>query len=243
MANELTFSTGVGSNVVGLDKIPEEFRARAQSIVQKVESKLTRKINTAMAAAYKRIEDAEEKRESRAGEWVDPFIGYEAWDIGVYAPFQLDGPPIAYAPSKIIGSGETVLFIAVLFINPLPYGMGPPVTTHLAGEEVRVRFENINLTDVTDGPDHTVQWTLGAPAPFLTFIPWLHTPTVTGPNPLSMELNVTADITEAAAPYAAFANQWMDFETDPGWPLPGLLPEVPGGLKQQIPLRYLVYPK
>lgn len=239
MADELTFSTTVGTQTVGMDLVPENMRKQAESLIQKVETKLTRKLNSAMEAAYKKLDDAG----SRAGGPIDPYIGYETWDIGVYAPFKLDVPPMAYAPNKIIGSGEPVLFLAVLFINPLPYYQMPPATTNLAGERVRVRFENVNLTDVSSGPNHTVQWTLGAPAPFLTFIPWVHVPANAGPNPASMELNVTADITEAASPYAAFANQWMDFETDPGWPLPGLLPEVSGGLKQQIPLRYLVYPK
>lgn len=164
-------------------------------------------------------------------------VAYEYWDIRATSPQQFITPPFNFRPHKIIGAGEFALLSAVLFINPLSPNGNPSATQYLGGRGFRVRFEQMNLTNVSDGPDFTFVGNFPSPAPVITtFSVGIIAPNP-GLNPALMELNVTADITDPAQPFAAFGTQWLDIEGDPGFPVP-----QPGGFRFQVPLRYLVYP-
>jgi hypothetical protein len=173
-----------------------------------------------------------------AGEVVDD-AGYEYWDILAISPQQFIAPPFTFRPHKVVAGGEFVLLTAVLFINPLATtGGGPSATTHLGGRDFRIRFEQVDLTNVANGADFTLVGQFSPIAPVISIFSVLTLAPNPGPNPQLVELNVTADITNPGQPYAAFATQWFDIENDPGWPVPRQ-----GGLRNPVPLRYLVYPK
>ena len=95
----------------------------------------------------------------RVGRWPrigEPtHVGYVYWDLVTISPIQFISLP-PYQPSKIIASNELALLQAVLFINPATNIFNPiSATTILGGRDFRVRFEQVNLTDVTNGPDFT----------------------------------------------------------------------------------------
>jgi hypothetical protein len=167
-------------------------------------------------------------------------LGYVYWDLLTISPIQFVALP-PYQPSKIIASNEVALFLAVLFINPATNIFNPiSATTILGGRGFRVRFEQVNLTDVTNGPDFTFVGTFPSPAPSLTFFPVFIVAPDPGPNPRLIEQNVTADITDIAQPFAAFATNHQDVDSEPGFL--GVPPQPPQ-LQHDIPLRYLVYSK
>jgi hypothetical protein len=148
-------------------------------------------------------------------------------------------PP--YQPSKIIASGEVSLFLAVLFINPTTNANNPlPGTTVLGNRGFRIRFEQIDLTNVTAGPAFTFVGTFPATAPVLSLFPVLFVAPDPGVNPRLVEQNVTADITDMAQPFAAFATNVVDVDEDPGFLG---IPPVGPRLEHDVPLRPLIYRK
>jgi hypothetical protein len=166
--------------------------------------------------------------------------GYVYWDLVSFAPIQFIGLP-PYNPSKIIASGEVALSLAALFVNPATNVFNPiSATTILGGRGFRVRFEEVNLTDVTNVPGVTFTGTFSSPAPVLTFFPAFFVAPDPGVNPRLMEQSVTADITDMAQPFAAFATNHFDLDADPGFLG---IPPVPPQLQHDIPLRFLVYRK
>ena len=212
--------------------VPPEVEERAQAWIEDYKAKLT-------AQTERYIERlAMEQAAPAIGE--PEHLGYVYWDLISISPVQFIGLP-PYQPSKIIASGEVALFQAVLFINPATNIFNPiSATTILGGRSVRVRFEQINLTDVADGPDVTFAGTFPSPAPVLTFLPVLAVAPDPGLNPRLIEQNVTADITDLAQPFAAFATHHFDIDSEPGFL--GIPPQPPE-LQHDIPLRYLVYSK
>jgi hypothetical protein len=133
------------------------------------------------------------------------------------------------------------LVLAVLFINPASNIFNPiSATTILGGRDFRVRFEQVDLTNVSNGPDFTFVGTFPATAPVITFFPFFFVAPNPGANPQLIETNVTADITNLAQPFAAFATNHLDLDEDPGFLG---IPPVPPQLQYDIPLRYLVYSK
>lgn len=167
-------------------------------------------------------------------------LGYVYWDLITISPIQFVALP-PYQPSKIIASGEVALFLAVLFINPATNIFNPiSATTILGGRGFRVRFEQVNLTNVTDGPDFTFVGNFSSPAPALTFFPVFIVAPDPGPNSRLIEQNVTADITDIAQPFAAFATNHQDIDSEPGFLN---VPPQPPQLQHDIPLRYLIYSK
>jgi len=167
-------------------------------------------------------------------------LGYVYWDLLSISPIQFIGLG-PYQPSKIIASNELALFLAVLFINPATNIFNPiSATTVLGGRDFRVRFEQVNLTNVTNGPDFTFIGTFPPTAPALTFFPVFIVAPDPGVNPHLIEQNVTADITDIAQPFAAFATNHQDVDSEPGFL--GVPPQPPQ-LQHDIPLRYLIYSK
>jgi hypothetical protein len=168
---------------------------------------------------------------------VGPYVGL---DILAYSPIQSIGPP-PYAPHKIIAGGEQATIWAALFVNPavdIPNGFAIPATVQLSGRGFRVRCEQVDLTNLTGGPDFTYQAIFTSPAPSLTWIPFTFTAADPGVNPRLIEANITVDITDMAQPWAAFATWHFDIDSEPPflW-----VPGGPSELQHDIPMRYLIY--
>lgn len=180
-----------------------------------------------------------------AGEVISgfPWALYEYWDIMALSPIQFIAPPITFRSHKIIAGGELSFLVSVLFVNPLasppmpPFG-GPSAAQHLGGRGYRVRFELFGKSDGVADPGFEFVGVFPALAPVLTIFVVPYVPPVPPSSPRLVELNVTADITDPAQPFAAFATQWLDIESDPGFPVPR-----PAGLRFQAPLHFLIYPR
>jgi hypothetical protein len=169
---------------------------------------------------------------------VGPYVGL---DVLAYSPIQWIGMP-PYEPHKIIRGGEQAVIWALVFVNPavdVLNGFAVPATVQLSGRGFRVRCDQIDLTNVSNGPDFTFTGTFPSPAPALTWIPFPFTAPDPGLNPRLMEANITVDITDMAQPWAAFSTWHFDFDSDPGFL--GFVPSVPPQLQHDIPMRYLVY--
>ena len=73
----------------------------------------------------------------------------------------------------------------------------------LSNRTLRVRLEQVNLSDLTNGPDFQFVGVLSAPAPVFTVVSFPFVPADPGPNPDLIEANVTVDIDNPALPWAA----------------------------------------
>lgn len=172
---------------------------------------------------------------------------YVSFDIVAAAPVQfipVNGPP--YAPNRIAAAGELMLLQALLFINPVPCtscGFAVQPTVILGGNSIAVRFEQLNITAGTALPPITLSGVLPAVAPALISVAALIVaPPVLRPN--LFELNVTADITTPAKPFAAFATWHQDTDAEFPWFQGGTFPPaLAPQFEHDIPVRYLVYPK
>jgi len=161
-----------------------------------------------------------------------PTVGpYVAFDLYAFSPVQFGGPE-PYQPSKIIAAGEWAVIYTVMFVNSridIPNGFAVPPTTQLRGRRWRVTMEQVNLTNVTDGPDDSRAGQFVAPIDEFTVVPfWFRAPSPVR-RPLFVEANLAVDILDAGQPYAAFASTIIDVDS--------------GRVQENIPLRYLVYPE
>ena len=183
----------------------------------------------------------ENKRNGAGPEAGEPVhFGYTYWDLITISPLQFISLP-PYQPQKIVASGELAFLQAVMFINPATNIFNPiSATTQLGGRTFRVRFEQINLTDVTNGPDFAFVGVFPSPAPSLIFFTVPFVAPNPGLNPRLIELNVTADIMNPAQPFAAFSTWQLDVDSEPGFLG---LPDTPSEFQHDIPMRYLIYPK
>jgi hypothetical protein len=231
-------SRGVSSMTAAeLGMEPEvEVPPEAQAWMQKQDVRLRRRLE-----AY--VDDLDSARTEEAGalEAGAPMVGsYVGMDVLAYSPIQAITPP-PYEPHKIIRGGEWAVIWALLFVNPavsIPSGFAIPPTVQLSGRRFRVRCEQINLTNVSNGPDFTFAATFPSPAPALTWIPFFFIAPDPGGDPYLMEANITVDITDLAQPWAAFATWHFDIESDPGF----LWVAATGPqLQHDIPMRYLIY--
>ena len=233
-------SKGVSSTTAAeLGMEPEvEVPPEAQAWMQKHDVRMRRRLE-----GYVDALDAARTEEAGALEAGTPTVGsYVGMDILAYSPIQSIGPP-PYEPHKIIRGGEGAVIWALLFVNPavsIPNGFAIPPTVQLGGRGFRVRCEQINLTNVSNGPDFTRIGTFPSPAPAFTWIPFVFTAPNPGADPFLMEANITVDVTDLAQPWAAFATWHFDIESDPGIPSAGV-PSTPAQLQHDIPMRYLVY--
>jgi hypothetical protein len=182
----------------------------------------------------------------RQGLGADPEIGgpqftaYNAFDVFTISPFHFGGLP-PFQPGKIVPEGALTVVISVLWTNPIPSipdGWGVPPTTQLTGRTVRLRGEQINLSTVTDGPDFAPPTFLHPGVPVIV-VPWFFIAPSSGSNPQLFEVNTTVDIVDSTQPFAAFSTWWVDIDTQPPFlGIPGTTPS----LKNDFPLRYLVFP-
>jgi len=165
------------------------------------------------------------------------FLGYQYWNLLTIGPIQFFGNP-PWRPNKIIAAGELTLLLGVVWVNPAPDpGGGIPGTVALGGRPYRIRFETINLTNVTNGPDATFAGVF-PPVPGIHLFPWFFVPGDPGPNPYLLQTFLTADITQMAQPFAAFGTWHLDVDTEPtflGRPAQGPHWDF------DAPCRYLVY--
>jgi hypothetical protein len=167
-----------------------------------------------------------------------PYVGLDV--LSSSPRQQITLPP--YSPSRIIAAGESAVITAVVFINPavdVANGFAIPATVQLANRPIRVRLEQIDLTNLTNGPDFTATGILPSPAPTLIFVNFPFTAADPGINPALFEANVTVDIGDPVQPWAAMATRHLSRDADPGFL--GLPPEPPNQLLNNIPNRYLVY--
>lgn len=214
--------------------VPAEILAKAQSVIDSYTSTMMAKVT-----------DHIERRAQGIGE--EQSGPYNAFDLAVLSPIQfVSNPP--YQPHKIIAGGEFTFVLGYIWTNPtvdIAHGFLNPASQQLSWRPYRVRFEQIDLTNVVNGPDHTVTGTFGGPAASLTPVWWFFVAPTPGVNPRLMELNVTADVTVGAMPWAAFATNFYDVDSDLGFGLPFLpaMPSTGPGWRNGQPLRYLVYTK
>jgi hypothetical protein len=246
-ARTAAISRGVTSTTAAtLGMEPEvEVPPEAQAWMERQDARLQR-----LVEAY--VANLDNRRNGQAGETeatlrerieagevtVGPYVGL---DVLAYSPIQWIGMP-PYAPHKIIRGGEQAVIWALVFVNPavdVLNGFAVPATVQLSGRGFRVRCDQIDLTNVSNGPDFTFTGTFPSPAPSLTWIPFLFTAPDPGLNPRLMEANITVDITDMAQPWAAFSTWHFDFDSDPGFL--GFVPDVPPQLQHDIPMRYLIY--
>jgi len=166
-------------------------------------------------------------------------LGYQYWNVLTIGPLQFFGDP-PWRPNRIIAAGEVALILGVVWVNPAADpGGGVPGTVVLGGRDYRIRFETINLTSVTNGPDATFTGTF-PPVPGIHVFPWFFVPRDPGPNPYLFQTHLTADITNIAQPFAAFGTWHLDPDSEPGFLG---LPTQRGGFEHDVPCQYLVYRK
>lgn len=214
--------------------VSADVQAAANAVIESYKTRASAMVARQMAKLAKASEEA-------PAELGEPtHLGYVYWDLLSISPIQFIGLP-PYAPGKIIASGEPALFLAVLFINPATNVFNPLAgTTVLGGRGFRVRFEEIDLTNVTNLPAFTFTGVFPPTAPVISFFPVFIIAPDPGVNPRLVEQNVTADITDIAQPFAAFATNVLDVDSDPAFPP---VPPTGPGFEHDIPLRYLIYRK
>jgi hypothetical protein len=223
---------------LGLKMEPQvEVPEWARAAMQRSEKRLVAKLEQNLAKMEaKRDQDG---ATAELGEVTSgPYVGL---DVVSFSPLQqITLPP--YSPSRIIAAGETAVIRAAVFINPavdVANGFAIPANIQLAGRPIRVRLEQLNLTEVTNGPDLTFTGILSAPAPVLTFLNFVFTAADPGVNPALFEANVTVDIGDPVQPWAAMATRHISRDEDPGFL--DVPPEPGNQLLNNIPNRYLVY--
>jgi hypothetical protein len=217
--------------------VPQEIQDAANTWIEGYKS-------TLIARGEQYLQRLEAQRANGAVGLGEPTVNdYVAFDIVSVSPIQFLGLP-PYAPSKIVASGELMLLLAVQWINPavdVANGFAIPATVQLANRMLRVAFDQLNLTTASAGPNFVHHIALPAPAPAFLIIPqFVLAPAVASPQ--LIEINVTSDIENPVQPYAAFATWHYDTDADLPWFM-GFPPAVAPGLRHDVPMRYLVYPK
>jgi hypothetical protein len=216
-----------------------ELPAGAEEWRKGYEKVLVAKVEKYLAAMDERRMHARGNGQELGEVTVNNYVGL---DVLSFSPIQaITLPP--YEPSRIIAGGEQAVILAAVFINPavdVANGFAVPATVQLGGRTIRIRFEQVDLTNLTNGPDFTVQGVLPSPAPSLFFVAFPFTAANPGANPALFEANVTVDIVDLAQPWAAFATHHVSLDADPAFL--GIPPQPPQ-LLHNIPMRYLTYSK
>lgn len=217
--------------------VPSDILAKAQDVIDSYTASLTERANDYIERASQAAL-ARRRGQGIGAVTVGPYVGF---DLIVFSPIQFIATP-PYLPHKVVAGGELTLLLAYMWTNPvvsIPDGFAVSSSVQLGSHPYRVRFEQVDLTNVVNGPDHTITNTFGAPAAMLTALPWFFIAPNPGVNPRLMEVNVTADITFPVKPWAAFATNHFDVDEDPAFlGIPG----ASAGWRNGQPLRYLVYP-
>ncbi|MCY1140862.1 hypothetical protein OWR29_22925 [Actinoplanes sp. Pm04-4] len=219
--DEITVSSGTVAPVAPPDDVREKAGTTGEDLLSRFRASMESRLDRRQAALR-----------GGGAELGEPTVGpYVAFDLYAFTPIQFGGPP-PYQPSKIIAGGEWAVIYAVMFVNPtidIVNGFAVPPTVQLSGRRWRVSMDQINLTNVTDGPDDFRQDRFSSPAPPFTLLEFWFQAAYPGRKPALFEANLSADILNFGQPYAAFASTIVDADT--------------GRVQENIPLRYLVYPK
>jgi hypothetical protein len=232
--SRVTTATAQSLNMTPAVEVP----AAAEEWRKGYERVLVAKVEKYLAAMDERRMQAQGNGQELGEVTVNNYVGL---DVVSFSPIQaINLPP--YEPSRIIAGGEDAVILALVFINPavdVANGFAIPATVQLANRPIRVRLEQIDLTNLTNGPDFTATGILPSPAPTLIFVNFPFTAADPGVNPALFEANVTVDIGDPVQPWAAMATRHLSRDADPGFL--GLPPEPPNQLLNNIPNRYLVY--
>ena len=243
MPKEKTFAASLGVKAITAHELGFELSGKSDAIEDEgMDTYLAIQENIKNAAASRIAANVQRAMaQGPALEEGTQISGYEYVDIMCVSPRKpFIAPPWINLPHKLVAGGELIVHRAMLMVNPLPGPGGTPSGTQVLGSrDCRVTFNLLNVTT-------TAFWVGSFPglAPVLTLFDWTIFHPDPGPNPQIYELNVTFDCLDPEQPYAAFATQWWDIDSDPGWPwyLPGpTVPTVSGGRRVQAPLRYLVF--
>jgi hypothetical protein len=229
-----------------------DYETLAKPIIAQITDNLTRQADRFTAYAVERARSARNGEAGLADPIVPGVFGappYPYWDMLMYGPFQPLGAGAAgpFLPNKVIKAGEPAFLIGVLWRNPAPVNWiapGPSAAILTASMNFQVRFETINLTTVTNGPD------LGpftfAPiglSPVTAFIVPLTPITSIAPadgSPNLYEINMVADVVGPVAglPFAGYSTWVFDPDFEPPFLF---LPPVAPALQHDIPARLLIY--
>ena len=219
--------------------VPAETEEAARAWIDDYRAKLTGQTENYLDRQADYFAELASRQVATIGE--PTHLGYVYWDLISISPIQFVNLP-PYQPSKIIASNELALFQAVLFINPATNIFNPiSATTILGGRDFRVRFEQVNLTDRDERAGlHLHLGRSPRPLPRSRSSRCSSSRPTPGKTPRLIEQNVTADITDIAQPFAAFATNHLDVDSDPGFLN---VPPQPPQFQHDIPLRYLIYRK
>jgi len=157
MTEEITVEAAGGG-----DQPPAEIQEKAQLVKEQITARIEERTK-----AWKEKLAAMKTDQPGQLAAADPVLasGYQYWNVLTDGPYQFFGDP-PYRPSKVIAWGEWAILYAGIWINPLPSdGGGLSGTTVFGTRSYNAYFESINLTNVTDGPDHHVSGTFAGPAP------------------------------------------------------------------------------
>lgn len=240
MAGEKTFAASLGIEAFTAEELGATLSGTYEAIPEDLMEAYQAMCDNVKNAVAERVVANLHRGSGEGIEIGTRFGAYEVVDIMSISPWKPGLlPPFVNIPHKIVAAGELIVHFAVLFVNPLPGSGGTPTgRMQLGSRDYRVSF---NLLNVTAGaPVLTAAYvgTFGARAPVVSVWPLGVIHAASGPNPQLYELNVTFDCADPAQPYAAFSTQWLDIDSDPGFPWPD-----PGGPRRLVPLRYLVHPE
>jgi hypothetical protein len=172
---------------------------------------------------------------------------YVAFDVVATSPITVAGPQLIYPPSKIIPAGSVSFLVAFIYTNPSPgNGWAVPASVQLGLRPWRM---TVDLTNLTTGTTSRLfqNSVFGSPAATITPVVFRlpTTGTTLGGDPWLIEANVTVYVDVPAQPFAAFATNFYDIDSDPGFPFnPPYLPNVPpetAGYRYDLPNRYLIF--
>ena len=185
-------------------------------------------------------EQLERRQRGIAPHIGEPTVGqYVAFDVAALSPIQITGLP-PYQPSKVIAAGEAAYLVVYMWVNPMasiPDGFAVPPTVQL-GEQAVAGLAGPDEHHRPD-PHHTGADRDLRPCRAVAVGRRVHAAHPDpGPDAAVYEANVTLDIVNPAQPYAAFATNFFDVDTDPGFLF---VPPTPPGWRHELPNRYLVY--
>ncbi len=219
-------------------KIPDEVQQRAQALMDRLTTRLQQYTDDYVKRMTAELDKAQ--AQPQIGTTIS---GFPYWNCLTYGPYTYDQftfLPSQYMPNKVVAAGDFCLLGALIWINPVAPPFSPPPTIQLGGRSYNVRFEAINLSTVSDGPDGTFPGTFAPVAPVITPMYWWFPTNDPGVNPNLYEVNVTVDLTLSGQPFAAFSTWHFDPDTEPSFL--GLPPTMPQWTYERPP-RFMVYHK
>lgn len=222
-------------------KIPEEVRAPQTEVVIPAAEEMDLKTKDMLRALESNIARMVEEHDRRmAAEFAGPVYatGFTYWNILTYGPYQTIGNP-PYLPQKIVAAGQPFTMWSLIWVNQsAPSGTSLPASVVLGGRPYTVRFESIDLSTVSQGPNFTQANVFASPAQQFTWVQWNAIAPDPGPNPHLYEVNITMDVTLGGQPFAGFSTWHYDPDTEPAFlGMPQRGPEW----QHERPARFLVY--